>query len=606
MQRQRPVNTRHDNTPSDSVSQNTNQRNPAPTSALSPELRDALRQWDDTDADTLAASKGRLAALVPDASDELAAFIRRRARINFTCFGAFFVTFAAACIIVFGWSLRHGPHEPFSTSVIIALLGLFGMGVASMFTGIWATSEAKLLSAAKALADMNPVLAVCILTEPGLILSSHDSATSTIVRRPLLIALQHLLTCGTFPRVSLTQAQRRNLRGYLDGRYGDLTAAAIQFFTRMEDGSAVAQVRRIAKQSRVWEVREAADEYLARFAPNDAARQNLPQLLTLPQTGEDSILACVMRLGSRNEGERQAAQTALHHMNAAQLEQVLHMLGREPAEGRRLNNILYAICIAVGAVIGSLTYFPCIHSPYYDLRMSLIVAFGCAFGGGAFGWLAGANVNYARRNRDRARMLGCDNGVFPEKRLVESLEALDNPALLGTLICQMPQQNSVFATGMYVRKALQTAITRILPRLQASDAALLDEPARGLLNQQLAKGRMSLSEIWGVKREIEEQAAYDVAILKAWEQVGDERALPFVEKLASLSARSPAQKRVQQAAQECLPYLQTRADRQRTAQTLLRAAQPPVEPGDILLRAATPHAAPVETEQLLRASSVDR
>ncbi len=597
------MNTRHNTTPSDNTNQNSAQRSPAPTSALSTELRDALRQWNDTDADTLAASKERLAALGPQTSDTLAAFIRRRAHINFTCFGVFFVTFAATFIIMFGWSLRHAPHEPFSTSVIIALLGLFGVGLVSMFTGIWATSEAKLLSAAKALADMNPVLAVCILTEPGLTLSSHDSATSTIVKRPLLIALQHLLTCETFPRISLTQAQRRNLRGYLNGRYGDLTAAVVQFFMRMEDGSAVAQVRRVAKRSRVWEVREAADEYLARFAPDDAVRQRLPQLLTLPQAGEDTILSCVMRLGSRNEAERQSAQTALRHMDAAQLEQILQMLGREPVEGRRLGNILYAICIATGAVIGSLTYFPCIHSPYYDLRMSLIVAFGCAFGGGTFGWLAGANVNYARRNRDRARMLGCDNGVFPEKRLLESLETLDNPALLGTLISHLPSSDDLITAGRYRRSALLKAIIRILPRLRASDTDLMDADTRKLLNQQLGRSTRALSEAWAGARRVEEHTAYDVAILKAWEQVGDERALPFVEKLAGLNARTSAQKRVQQAALECLPYLQSRADQQRVAHTLLRAAQPPVEPGDVLLRAATAYAAPVETEHLLRASN---
>lgn len=598
--------TRHDNTTPDSVSESNAQRSPAPTSALSPQLREALRQWDDTNADTLAASKERLIALGSSASVSLAAFLRRRLRISVVGTVVGILNFALIYVVMFVWSLHHDSREPFTFVINAIMIGLISVSTVGMGVGAWAVSGLQHHNGMKALAETNPVMAVRLLADFW-ISFSESTKHRTAAKMPLLTALRRLLNCDTLPSISLSERQRRNLRRTISSvRYSDLTTAIIQLFIRTEDASAVAQVRRVAKQSRVWEVREAANEYLARFAPEEAARLEPTGAGSIPQAGEDSILACVMRLGSRNETERQTAQTALYRMNAAQLEQVLHTLGREPVEGRRLGNILYAICIAAGAVIGSLTYLPCIHSPYYDSRMSLIVAFGCAVGGGAFGWLAGANVNYARRNRDRAQMLGCDNGIFPEKRLLESLETLDNPALLGTLISQMPPDNGLIPVQRYRRSAALKAIIRILSRLQASDTALLDDTARGLLNQQLAKGRQSLSEVWGVKREIEEQAAYDVAILKAWEQVGDERALPCVEKLASLSARSPAQKRVQQAAHECLPYLQARADRQQVAQTLLRAAQPPVEPSDVLLRAATVHAAHGETEQLLRASSVKR
>jgi hypothetical protein len=60
------------------------------------------------------------------------------------------------------------------------------------------------------------------------------------------------------------------------------------------------------------------------------------------------------------------------------------------------------------------------------------------------------------------------------------------------------------------------ALRRLLPRMQASDAHLLTEPQRSCLYRALLKGDAELV----------------LAIVKALEQIGDGKALPYVEKLA--------------------------------------------------------------------------
>ena len=572
---------------------------PAPSARLSPGLLAVLRQWDDTDADTLAASKERIAALGSGTSEQLTAFLRHRNRIC-SVSGVIGALCFALVTIVLGLSPHSDARAPYPMSINVTLASLFSVCAICGCIGGWANCDFKYRKGLKALVEINPSEAISVLADKPLLFL--DSSNRSVEGKCLLLmALQNLLNSDRMPPVLLSETQRRNMRRFIRGiNYTGVTVAVIQFFTRLEDGSAVPQARRVAKLSRVWEIREAANEYLAHFAPEEADRQELA--LPIAQAEADTILSCVMRLGSRSEGERQRAQTILHNMDAAQLEQVLQMLGHAPDGSRRVSRIISACCICVGAAIGSLTYLPCIHSPYYDTRMALSVAVVCALGGGAFGWLGGGEVNYRRCNRQRARMLGCVGGVFPAKRLLETLVALDNPALLNTLIVGLPSESSIDTDQTHLRHSLQKTIARLQTRLGASDTALLDEQARTLLNAQLGRNRRTLSETWVDAKSAEENAAYDVAILKAWEQVGDERALPYVEKLAAQSAASAAQKRVQQAARECLPYLQARADHQRVAQTLLRAAHSPAEPGDVLLRAASASSAPVETEQLLRAA----
>ena len=123
-----------------------------------------------------------------------------------------------------------------------------------------------------------------------------------------------------------------------------------------------------------------------------------------------------------------------------------------------------------------------------------------------------------------------------------------------------------------VRNLSKRALIPLLPTLKASDAGALTEARRDRLLRLLAispndSGYRDLTELFSrsaYRREIELR----VSILKAFEQVGGAKELPAVLRLSqgkpfTLHSRASIPKEVQQAAQECLPYLQ--APRKRPA-----------------------------------------
>lgn len=152
-----------------------------------------------------------------------------------------------------------------------------------------------------------------------------------------------------------------------------------------------------------------------------------------------------------------------------------------------------------------------------------------------------------------------------------------------------------------IRETAWTALIALLPRMKSSDAALLNSRHRLILRNLLF-------------------AAYTpvdiaVAVLKAYEQIGDSRDLPVVERLAT--GQSPHQvpqwaqdkhhrawiqdSRVREAAAACLPLLQARLGQIKDPETLLRAASRTDLPDSTLLRAAQERSE-VDPQQLLRAS----
>ena len=95
-----------------------------------------------------------------------------------------------------------------------------------------------------------------------------------------------------------------------------------------------------------------------------------------------------------------------------------------------------------------------------------------------------------------------------------------------------------------------------------------------------------------------EDTGLTLCVLRALEQAGDAEAIPAVERL-----NSPVWgRRIFQAANECLPFLQARADQHRLAQTLLRPSACSVETSDVLLRPAMGTTDGTPSEQLLRPS----
>ena len=138
-----------------------------------------------------------------------------------------------------------------------------------------------------------------------------------------------------------------------------------------------------------------------------------------------------------------------------------------------------------------------------------------------------------------------------------------------------------------------SALTVLLPLLKANHASLLSAPQRECLHQVLAL------------RNARTQSDLMVAILKAFQQVGDTAAIPYVEQLANASPRSQQERKVVLEAQECLPYLRLCAGNNTASHSLLRASSmSDTAASDNLLRPARerPETRP---EQLLRPSEDD-
>jgi hypothetical protein len=94
-----------------------------------------------------------------------------------------------------------------------------------------------------------------------------------------------------------------------------------------------------------------------------------------------------------------------------------------------------------------------------------------------------------------------------------------------------------------------------------------------------------------------------LCMLQALEQVGDERAIPLVAKLAGMRLYDP---RISPAAQECLPYLYAHMEQQWQAQTLLRPTDAITDGTDNLLRPADTDTDDKPSDELLRADSTVR
>ncbi len=141
-----------------------------------------------------------------------------------------------------------------------------------------------------------------------------------------------------------------------------------------------------------------------------------------------------------------------------------------------------------------------------------------------------------------------------------------------------------------IRSIALEALTDLLPTLNAGDTLVLNAKQRGILYRSL---RMSHA----IRHE-----AFLSAILKALEQIGDDEAVGFVEKLKNASAWHPAQKRIREQAADCLPYLSLQAEKNRASMMLLRASSAVEMSPDTLLRPVS-EAQSEEPKELLRPSS---
>jgi hypothetical protein len=144
----------------------------------------------------------------------------------------------------------------------------------------------------------------------------------------------------------------------------------------------------------------------------------------------------------------------------------------------------------------------------------------------------------------------------------------------------------------HIRRVVIEALTTLLPRLHATDAALLSSGQRAALYRMLTLANART------------HSKFLVALLTALEQVGDQTAVPYVESLVKTQPLTSQQKKVHEAACHCLPYLQEQARQDQYSQTLLRASSVPnVSPETLLRPVSSP--AGVETAYLLRANTTE-
>jgi hypothetical protein len=185
------------------------------------------------------------------------------------------------------------------------------------------------------------------------------------------------------------------------------------------------------------------------------------------------------------------------------------------------------------------------------------------------------------------RMRGDDARALRKK--ADRLASGKDKTAIGTLI-------EMFAfEDVQTHRKVKQGLTNLLPTLTASDSHLLGRAHRAKLNRILSirvddPGHKDLSELFTrtTKREVDLR----LAILKAFEQVGDETSLRVVDALAT---RTPlyggiplaeGDRLIQAAAKECLAFLRVRVEQQSAQKSLLRASSAASLPDNTLLRPA--------------------
>lgn len=170
------------------------------------------------------------------------------------------------------------------------------------------------------------------------------------------------------------------------------------------------------------------------------------------------------------------------------------------------------------------------------------------------------------------------------KLLARKLSKLDDVRCIGRLAEALEWPDAT------INQFAIAALTRLLPRVRSTDSVLHTARQRGNLYRML-----NLSHA-------RKHAEFLIAILRALEQVGDATAIPYVEQIAKAQPTSVAQRKICDAARECLEFVKIRADLNRSSQTLLRASSVTVAGSESLVRPIVT-ATPADPNELLRADA---
>ena len=155
---------------------------------------------------------------------------------------------------------------------------------------------------------------------------------------------------------------------------------------------------------------------------------------------------------------------------------------------------------------------------------------------GGFGWLF-------------FKLLGvfwvADRAVDVRRHAARTLGEAGDPRAVGVLAIALQDGDGL------VRHGAEEALHKLLPRVRAGDAAYITADAMQALLSLLETGSDSLR----------------IVLLQALEQIGDERAIPYVNYLMVFGPPT-----VRRQAEACLPFLEERVRLARESATLLRAS----------------------------------
>ncbi len=167
---------------------------------------------------------------------------------------------------------------------------------------------------------------------------------------------------------------------------------------------------------------------------------------------------------------------------------------------------------------------------------------------------------------------------------------------LGSLLDWIAGSQGVKYSGAHaVKGQVRSSLSRLLPRLTASDAGLLNARQQATLFKILdarslrdrsRRGRAFARWLLGEDPNLvyATDEGLILAILGAMGQVGDESAMPAVRGLIDLPDTEGGSERIRTAAEDSLELIELRAQESEARNTLLRAASEPEATGGELLR----------------------
>ena len=170
------------------------------------------------------------------------------------------------------------------------------------------------------------------------------------------------------------------------------------------------------------------------------------------------------------------------------------------------------------------------------------------------------------------------NNIHIKRGAISALQNTDDVRLIGLFALCLNEKDRE------IRWIAKNALIKLLPGTTASDAQHINKEERQALTNAIHKQKG--------------HPKFMLALLKGLEQIGDERALPNVSALIREPDIFPV---VRQAARDCLPYLQVRAEQAQQAQTLLRASSgSEIAPQTLLRPAQGVSSALNDAQELLR------